>query len=114
MKDSDAVFMCQAGSFPCMVFLYIFLVSKSKKPAMEKRFLNSILNSMVDSADEMSFIYDIYSETEVIIVRTFTMFVRLLVKNFSFYQHCDLVLSVVFTLHACPLPPLLFRKSENF
>ena len=36
---------------------------------MEKRFLNSILNSAADSADEMSLIYDIYGETEVITFR---------------------------------------------
>jgi hypothetical protein len=35
---------------------------------MEKRFLNVIMNSQVDSADEMSFIYDVHTETEVIIV----------------------------------------------
>ena len=38
--------------------------NRYEKPNMEKAFLNSILNSAVDSADEMSLIYDIYGETE--------------------------------------------------
>ena len=44
---------------------YIFFTSLYKKPKMEKRFLNSMV---VDSADEMSLLYDVFSDTEVIVL----------------------------------------------